>query len=62
MKLLDKSKKIVNKIYCEKCNSIYDSREKYEKHLDNHSGVSCESCPLDVAVQKFVNLFKWKKA
>jgi len=60
MKLMYKAKKIVNKIYCEKCNSIYNSREKYEKHLKNHSGVSCESCPLDVAVQKFVNLFKRK--
>jgi len=60
MKLMDKARKIINKIYCEKCNSIYNSREKYEKHLKNHSGVFCESCPLDVAVQKFVNLFKRK--
>jgi len=60
MKLMDKARKIVNKIYCEKCNSIYNSREKYEKHLENHSSVFCESCPLDVAIQKFVNLFKRK--
>lgn len=51
----------VNKIYCEKCDSVFDSREKFEKHIEKHSAVSCESCPLDMAVQKFVNLFKRKK-
>ncbi len=60
MKLMYKARKIVNKIYCEKCNYIYNSREKYEYHLENHSSVFCEYCPLDVAIQKFVNLFKRK--
>lgn len=58
---MDKSTKKENvlKVYCEKCDSIFYSREKFEKHLQRHSdGVSCESCPLDVAIQKFVSLFK----
>lgn len=48
----------VTKIYCEKCDAIFDSRKKYEKHLDQHSGISCESCPLDAAVEKLSRLFR----
>ncbi len=49
----------VNKIYCEKCDSIFESRSSYDKHFEKHSSaVSCESCPLDMAIQKLVNLFR----
>ena len=49
----------VNKIYCEKCDLIFNSRIKYEKHLDSHySKVSCETCPIDTAIAKFMNIFK----
>lgn len=55
-------KENVNKIYCEKCNSVFESREIYDKHFEKHSsGVSCESCPLDMAIQKLVNLFRRTK-
>ena len=48
-----------SKIYCEKCDTVFDSRKKYDAHYSKHdSGIYCESCPLDVAVSKFVNLFK----
>ena len=50
----------ISKIYCEKCDAIFDSRKKYEKHLDQHSGISCESCPLDIAVDKLTRLFRRK--
>ena len=51
----------VNKVYCEKCDLVFDSREKFSKHLDSHSsGVACEMCPVDIAIGKFVNLFKRK--
>jgi len=53
------NKKNVNKIYCEKCDSIFASREKFEKHFDTHSSsISSESCPLDTITQKFFNLFR----
>ncbi len=50
----------VAKVYCEKCDAVFDSRKKYERHLDRHSGVSCESCPLDTAVEKLSRLFRRK--
>jgi len=56
---MEKSRENINKIYCEKCDSVFDSRKKFEKHFDIHSSVvSCESCPLDTAIQKLVNLFR----
>ncbi|MFQ5497551.1 MAG: hypothetical protein ACE5DU_06675 [Nitrosopumilus sp.] len=53
----------VHKVYCEKCDLIFESREKYAKHFDSHtSGVVCETCPIDTAIAKFVNLFKRKSS
>lgn len=57
----DSNKQNVNKIYCEKCDDVFDSKEKFDKHFEKHLGVSCESCPLDVAVEKIINLFRRKK-
>ena len=52
-------KEDVSKMYCEKCDTVFDSKKKYEAHSSKHSsGVSCESCPIDIAVEKIVNLFK----
>ena len=49
----------VSKIYCDKCDSIFESRKKYDEHYSKHSsGISCESCPLDIAVEKIIGLFK----
>ena len=51
----------ISKVYCEKCDSIFDSREKFEKHYEKHLGIICESCPIDTAIDKFTKLFKRKK-
>ena len=57
------SKNNVSKVYCSKCNSIFESRKKFEKHLEEHSsGVSCEECPIDTAISKLVNFFKKKSS
>ena len=56
------TKNNVTKIYCEKCDSIFDSRQKFEKHLDDHTGVSCESCPIDTAISKLTGLFRRKSS
>ena len=49
----------ISKIYCEKCDTVFNSKKKYEEHSSKHSSnVSCDSCPLDIAVEKIVNLFK----
>ncbi len=53
----------VPKIYCEKCDLVFDSREKFDNHFDRHfSGAVCEICPIDTAITKFVNLFKRKSS
>ena len=53
----------VNKVYCEKCDLIFESRKRFEKHLDGHSSNTvCETCPIDTAIAKFVNLFKRKSS
>ncbi|MGY5148649.1 MAG: hypothetical protein ACW9W3_01130 [Candidatus Nitrosopumilus sp. bin_68KS] len=57
------SKNNTRKVYCEKCDLVLESREKFEKHLDEHSSsITCEVCPIDVAIAKFVNLFKRKSS
>lgn len=51
----------MNKVYCEKCDLVFESRERFEKHLDGHSSnIACEMCPIDTVIAKFVNLFKRK--
>ncbi|EGP93395.1 hypothetical protein MY1_0632 [Nitrosarchaeum koreense MY1] len=40
---------------------IFNSRKTFEKHLVRHSSlVQCEICPIDIAISKFVNIFKKK--
>ena len=56
----ESNRKNLTKIYCEECDTIFNSREKFDKHFEKHLSVSCESCPLDVAVEKFANFFRKK--
>jgi len=57
------SKNNLTKVYCEKCDLVLESREKFEKHLDIHSGkIACEVCPIDTAIAKFLNMFKRKSS
>ena len=60
---MDKTpKENVTKIYCEKCNSVFESKEKYDAHYSKHSSsVSCESCPIDMVWEKILKLFKRPK-
>ncbi|MDH3677474.1 MAG: hypothetical protein OEQ12_04145 [Nitrosopumilus sp.] len=57
---MDKSgKHNVTKVYCSTCDLVFETREKFERHFDAHySNISCEECPIDTAVAKFLNLFK----
>ena len=58
---MDKSpgKENVTKIYCEKCDQIFNSKQKYDDHSSKHSSVvSCESCPIDTVLGKIIGLFK----
>jgi hypothetical protein len=51
------------KVYCEKCDLILDSRQKYLKHLDSHSStIPCDVCPIDTVVEKLINFFTRKSS
>ncbi|MCA9827613.1 MAG: hypothetical protein KC444_04365 [Nitrosopumilus sp.] len=53
----------VTKVYCEKCDLVFKSREKFEKHLVTHSSnVSCDVCPIDTVIARFLDLFKRKSS
>ena len=53
------SKNNVSKVYCEKCDLIFESHKSFEKHFDSHSSkFVCETCPIDIITTKIVNLFK----
>ena len=47
------------KVYCEKCDLILNSREKFLKHLETHSStIPCDVCPIDTIIEKFTNFVK----
>jgi phage terminase small subunit len=51
------------KVYCEKCDLILNSRQKYLKHLDSHSStIPCDVCPIDTVVEKLINFFTRKSS
>jgi len=57
------TKNNVIKVYCTRCDMVFDSRKSFEKHLLKHSSsVLCETCPIDIAISKFMNLFKRKSS
>jgi hypothetical protein len=51
----------VTKVYCSKCDIVFESRESFEKHLQRHSSIyECEICPVDTVIGKFIDLFRRK--
>ncbi len=51
------------KVYCEKCDLVLNSREKFLKHLDTHSSsIPCDVCPIDTITEKIINLFRKKSS
>jgi len=39
----------------------FESKEKLNEHRKEHeSGIYCESCPIDVAIEKITRLFRRK--
>jgi len=53
----------IAKVYCEKCDLIFNSRGQFEKHLASHSSnIACEVCPIDTVIAKFLDLFKRKSS
>ena len=47
------------KVYCERCDSVFESREKFERHMESvHSGTACEVCVIDAAISRILGFFK----
>ena len=60
---MKKSGNGIAKVYCEKCDLVFQSRDKFEKHLASHlSNTVCEVCPIDTVIAKFLDLFKRKSS
>jgi len=54
-------KQNVTKVYCSTCDLIFESRARFEKHLERHSSnFECEICPIDTVIGKFVDFFRRK--
>ena len=49
-----------SKFNCKECNISFESEEKLNLHLQNHSEVYCESCPIDMAIRGIKKLLKRK--
>lgn len=48
------------KIYCERCDSIFESRAKFERHMESAhtSGMGCEACVIDTAISRIIKFFR----
>ena len=45
------------KVYCERCDHVFESRAKFERHFERHS-VSCEACPIDAVLSRIARLLR----
>ncbi|MBM2819448.1 MAG: hypothetical protein HW410_1130 [Nitrosarchaeum sp.] len=57
------AKNNVTKVYCTSCDLVFDSRKTFEKHLVKHSSNALtETCPIDTAIIKLLNILKRKSS
>jgi len=47
--------------FCDECNASFFTQEGLETHSQRQHGVYCETCPIDMAVQKITDIFRQKK-
>ncbi|MEX0764164.1 MAG: hypothetical protein WD033_03210 [Nitrosopumilaceae archaeon] len=45
---------------CRECDISFESKEKLNLHLQNHSEIYCETCPMDMAIRGIKKLFQGK--
>ena len=53
----------VTKIYCARCDRVFESRERFEGHLGVHASARsdsdvCETCPIDAAIARIVRFLR----
>jgi len=47
---------------CDECGATFFFKEGLEKHFQRQHGIYCETCPIDIAVQKITDIFRQKKS
>lgn len=55
--MADGSEHTREKIYCDKCDRVFDSKDEYSRHVERHAGGG-ESCPIDSAISRILGVFK----
>jgi DNA-directed RNA polymerase subunit RPC12/RpoP len=45
---------------CAECGASFFTKEGLEKHFQRQHGIYCETCPIDIAVQKITDIFRKK--
>jgi len=45
---------------CNECGASFFFKEGLEKHFQRQHGIYCETCPIDIAVQKITDIFRKK--
>ena len=49
-----------SKFVCTECGASFFTKEGLEKHFQHQHGIYCETCPIDIAVQKITDIFRKK--
>ena len=46
---------------CDECDASFLTQEGLETHFQRQHGNHCETCPIDLAVQKITKIFRHNK-
>ena len=55
---MSKTEDSESKFLCSDCNASFFTDQGLQRHYQWQHGIYCESCPIDAAIEKIVNLFR----
>ena len=55
---MSKTEDSQSKFLCSNCNASFFTDQGLQRHYQWQHGIYCESCPIDMAIEKIVNLFR----
>ena len=55
---MSKTEDSESKFLCSDCNASFFTDQGLRRHYQWQHGIYCESCPIDMAIEKIVNLFR----
>ena len=55
---MSKTEDSESKFLCSNCNASFFTDQGLQRHYQWQHGIYCESCPIDMAIEKIVNLFR----